>query len=423
MRLHEHGRPTRVHARILLLAWGAWLTGFYSLMLPSFLLAALRAELGLSEGELAVLSGVGVGMTGAGGFLFGWLSDRFGRRPSLVLAVAVFSAGNLLCGLAPGTAALLLGRAVAGLGVGGTWGAGQAMIGETFPAGARGRFGALAQSGAPLGFGLAAAVGSFAAPAVGWRPVFVGSALPAVLLLFHRRLPESDVWLEYRRRLRGGALSGPERRRAALPILAQAVAPDLAGRTARAFLLTALNMAAYWFAVIWLPRYLQEQRGMSIFGTGWWTLTFVGGSLLGYLTFGAAADALGRRLAFSLYCVVTAIGLAMVTLWWRMLADRPALGLGMMVVAGFGTGTWSCFGPYLSELFPTRVRGAVMSVLMNASRGVMFLAPIVIAAVAGRWGLAGGVALAAGFALLAAGWIWTLPETAGIRIDAPEEAA
>jgi hypothetical protein len=71
-----------------------------------------------------------------------------------------------------------------------------------------------------------------------------------------------------------------------------------------------------------------------------------------------------------------------------------------------------------SELFPTRVRGAAMSAIMNVTRGVQFVAPLAIAAVAGRWGLAGGVALAAGFAVLAGLWVWTLPETAGAALEA-----
>jgi hypothetical protein len=58
-----------------------------------------------------------------------------------------------------------------------------------------------------------------------------------------------------------------------------------------------------------------------------------------------------------------------------------------------------------------------MSVIMNFTRGVQFVAPLVIAAVAGRWGLAGGISLAAGFAALAGAWVWTLPETAGARIE------
>lgn len=414
-RLSDHERPTAAHRRILAFAWSAWCTGFYSLMLLSFVLKAIQDELGLSTDALAPLTAVGVGMTGVGGLLFGWMSDRLGRRMSMAVSIAAFSLGNLACGLAPNLEMLILARAVAGLGIGGTWGAGQAMLGETIPPALRGRYGALAQSGAPAGLGLAAIVGSFLAPAVGWRTVFLISALPLVVVLLWRRLPESDLWLEHRRRLHDGRLDGRELERARRPVLAQLVAPDMIGLFSRAFLLTAFNMSAYWFAVVWLPRYLREGRGLSIFGSGWWTLAFVAGSVTGYLTFGWFSDRVGRRRAFAVYCAVTALGLALVLS--EAVSSSAALGLACMVVAGIGTGTWSCYGPYFSELFPTRVRGAAMSVIMNVTRGVQFVAPFVIAAVAGRWGLAGGIALAAGFAVLAGAWVWTLPETAGARIE------
>lgn len=414
-RLSDHERPTRAHRRILAFAWAAWCTGFYSLMILSFLLKPIQAGLGLAAADLTPLTAVGVGMTGAGGLLFGWMSDRLGRRMSMAVSIAAFSIGNLLCGLAPNLGMLIAARALAGLGIGGTWGAGQAMLGETIPPALRGRYGALAQSGAPAGLGLAAIVGSFLAPALGWRAVFLISALPLAVVLVWKRLPESDLWLEHRRRLQGGGLDGQELERARRPVLAQLVAPDMAGLFTRAFLLTAFNMSAYWFAVVWLPRYLQEQRGLSIFASGWWTLAFVAGSVTGYLSFGWVSDRIGRRPAFAAYCAVTALGLAL--LLSEAVSTSPAPGLACMLVAGIGTGTWSCYGPYFSELFPTRVRGAAMSVIMNVTRGVQFGAPYVIAAVAGRWGLAGGIGLAAGFAVLAGAWVWSLPETAGSRIE------
>ncbi len=400
------------HRWILAAAWGIWCAGFYSLTLLSFLLPQIQSAFGLSEGDLANLTALGVGMTGVGGLLFGWMSDRLGRRVSMAVSIAAFSLGNAACAFAPGFGWLLAARALAGLGIGGAWGAGQAMLGETFPPALRGRYGAIAQTGAPAGLGLATIVGSFVAPTLGWRPVFLLSAAPILVLLAWSRLPESDLWLEHRRRLRAG-----EATHGRTPILAQLVGADLAGVFAKAFILTILNMSAYWFAISWLPRYLQKERGLSIFGSGWWTLTFVTGSLLGYLTFGRVADAIGRRRAFALYCAITALGLVMVTLFWDVLAARPAAGLACMLIAGVGTGTWSCYGPYFSEIFPTRVRGTAMSTIMNVTRGVQFLAPLVITGVAGRWGLAGGVALAAGFALLAGLWVWTLPETAGARIE------
>jgi MFS family permease len=249
---------------------------------------------------------------------------------------------------------------------------------------------------------------------LGWRITFGISSLPLLMIFaVWPRLPESDLWQEHRQAQRAGAARQP---RAARPILAQLLASDLAGRFIRAFILTTLNMSAYWFAIIWLPLYLQEERGLSIFGSGWWTLIFVVGSLTGYLSFGQVSDRIGRRLAFTAYCLVKAAALALVA----FLPAGPAagsLGLVFMFVAGIGTGTWSCYGPYFSELFPTRVRGAALSVTMNVTRGVQFLTPLVIAAVAPRWGLAGGVGLAAAFAALAAAWIWTLPETAGRALD------
>ena len=78
VRLSLHTRPVAAHGRILALAWGAWASGFFSLMLLSFVLQPLQDAFGLSEAALARLTAVGVGMTGAGGLLFGWLSDRFG---------------------------------------------------------------------------------------------------------------------------------------------------------------------------------------------------------------------------------------------------------------------------------------------------------------------------------------------------------
>ena len=411
-RLSDHERPVGAHRWILAFAWGGWSAGFYSLMLLSFVLQPIQDAFGLSETNLAWLTGVGIGMSGVGGLLFGWMSDRFGRRASLAVSIAAFSLGNAGCAAATGLTGLLAARALAGLGIGGTWGAGQAMLGETFPPALRGRYGAIAQTGAPLGLGLAAIVGSFLAPAVGWRTVFLVSAAPILVLLAWRWLPESDLWREHHRRLRAGMLDLPHARRR--PILAQLVAADLFGVFTKAFVLTILNISAYWFAVVWLPRYLQKERGLS---PGRWTLTFVAGSLLGYLSFGWISDVIGRRRAFTIYCAVMAAGVAMVTLFWNVLASRPAVGLACMFVAGVGTGTWSCFGPYFSELFPTRVRGAAMSIIMNVTRGVQFVAPLVIAGVAGRWGLAGGVALAAGFAALAGVWVWTLPETAGARIE------
>lgn len=410
--LHLADRPTGAHWRILVFAWLVWLTGFASLMLMSFVLGPVQAELGLSELELAWLTGLAIGATGVGGFVFGALADRAGRRTSMAVAVVAYALGNLAAALAPGAAWLVAARCLAGLGIGGAWGAGQAMIGETFPAALRGRYAAFAQSGAPLGLGLATIVGTFVAPVLGWRGTFALGVLPLLLLFLLPAVPESDVW---RVAGRGHGLAAMAR---------TLVTPPVAWLFVACFVLTVLNMSNYYFMISWLPRYLQVERGLSLARSGAATLAFVVGALLGYPAFGFAADFRGRRVAFTVFSVLTAGALLMFTVLYPLIAGAPWLVLVFLFVAGVGTGTWSLYGPMMSELFPTRVRGSAMSIVMNSTRAVQFVAPVVIAAVAPRWGMSGGIALAAAFAVAGGLWVWTLPETRGRAItDADAQAA
>ncbi len=395
--------PRPVHYRILALTWAGWLFDFYDLILYTFLLAPISAELGFSRETQALLLGASLGATAGGGVVFGWLADRHGRKAVLQWSILTYSLGTALTGLAPGIAMLLLGRAITGLGVGGEWAIGHALLGESVPPALRGRFGALLQTGAPVGVGLAAIVGSFIAPVIGWRATFVLSACPALLVTVTRRaLPESEMWL---------------RQHVPAPPVRELFAPGLRRIVGLAFGLTLLNMSSYWFTYTWLPTYLTHERGLSIAASGLKVLVVAFGELLGYASFGFVSDRFGRKPAFSVYATVMAIGLVSITLLWSRIEAWPPLLLACLCLVGFGTGTWSNFGPMFAELFPTALRTTAVGSVFNAARGVQLVTPMAVAVVARRWGLAGGIALAAGFALAAAAWVWLLPETRGLRID------
>jgi MFS family permease len=403
--LSDADRLTPAHRRILLLAWGGWLFDFYDLILYSFLLTDITRELGLSREQHSLILGLSLGMTALGGVLCGILADRFGRRPILQITILTYSVGTLMCGFAQGLPGLLFWRSVTGLGVGGEWGSGHALIAETFPPSKRGHYGALMQSGAPLGVGLAAVMGSLFAPAFGWRATFIVSGLPALLIALVRRgLPESDVWEGQRR---DGAIGWGK----ALSLL---LGRDIRGTALRALVLAIFNMSAYWFTYVWFPGYLQQERGMSVVKSGVWVLVIVAGELVGYATFGAVSDRIGRRPAFTLYSLFMAGGLALITIFWDHIALSTPLLLSSMAILGVGTGTWSNFGPFFSELFPTAIRNAAMGAALNLARGIQFFTPLIITRVAqAGYGLSGGISLACLFSLLAGLWIWTLPETLG----------
>jgi MFS family permease len=404
-RLNQLERPGRDHFAILGLSWAGWLFDFYDLILYSSLLVPIAGEFGFSRDESALVLGVSLGCTALGGILFGRLADRYGRKAVLQWTIIMYSAGAFLSGLAVGLWSLLLARTVTAVGVGGEWATGQTIVSETFPAKQRGHYGALMQTGAPLGVGLAAIMGSWFAPACGWRATFMVSALPALLVtLIRRYMPESDVWEEHRRR--GAAGAG----------FAALTRPPLRRLAILCFVLTALNMSAYWFTYSWLPGYLTTERHLSIVDSGLWILVIVAGELVGYGTFGWLADRVGRRPVFTAFTIVMAVGLLMITIFWPAIEDNPGLILVFMLLIGLGTGTWSMFGPFFSELFPTPVRNTAVGSVFNAARGVQFFTPLIISVVARRAGLSGGISLAAAFSLGAGIVVWALPETRGREI-------
>jgi MFS family permease len=415
--LCESDRLTREHYRILFMSWAGWVFDFYDLILYTFLLIPIGLELQLSKVQLSFVLGSSLAATAIGGVVFGVLSDKYGRRSVLQWTILTYSIGTLLSGFAANLELLVVFRIITGLGVGGEWATGQTYVGETFPPRVRGRYGAFMQTGAPIGVALASIIGGFVAPVIGWRASFFISFLPAVLVIFIRKhLPESDVWLA-RQRLSGQ--SGAQ--------LTSGVG-DLLGRMRllltsyrKLFILSLIlaifDMSAYWFTYSWLPGYLHQERQFSMVKSAVWVLVTQAGGFLGYFTFGFVADGIGRRPAYSIYSVVMATGLVMITLLWDVIAAQPAVILVFMFLVGFGTGMFGGYGPLFSELFPTTIRNTAMGSAFNLARGVQFFTPVAIAVIAQSYGLSGGICVAALFALLTGAWIWTFPETRGRTLE------
>ena len=418
--LCDSEKPAWAHYKVLLLSWAGWTFDFYDLILYSFLLIPISQELGLSRETSSLVLGASLAATAIGGVIFGALADRWGRKPVLSLTILLYSLGTFLCGFATGPVSLLLFRILTGVGVGGEWATGQAYVAESFPPRMRGRFGAIMQTGAPIGVGLASLVGGFVQPLVGWRGCFMLSVLPALLVVVIRRyLPESDLWEQRQVLARTGALP-----RTALEQQRRTILTLFSSEYRRTFLLALglaiLDMSAYWFTYSWLPGYLQSERQLSLAQSALWILVTQTGGFAGYLSFGLAADFLGRRPAYSIYGVIWATGLLMITVLWQTVVAYPAVILAFMFLVGFGTGMFGGYGPLFAELFPTGIRNTAMGTAFNLARGVQFFTPLIIAVVARRYGLAGGISIAALFALLAGAWVWTLPETKGKRL-APED--
>ena len=398
MLLCESPHLTSVHRRILALAFLGWMFDFYDLFLYTLLTRSITAELGLTRLDHAYALGLSFAATAVGGLASGFLADRYGRRALVSWTILIYSAGSLLSGLATGRTMLFAARALTGIGVGGEWAAGHALVAETFPPRHRGRAGAILQTGAPVGVGLATLVGTLLVPIVGWRACLLGGSATAALAFIARRgMPESDLW----QRGQTAAFGAGFRR---------LFAGDHARRFYTALGLTILNGASYWLTYSWMLEYLRS-RGLDLGASGRLLGVIVGGEIAGYLAFGFISDRAGRRPTFTGFALTMAVGLVPIGLLWARLAATPVLLLVATALVGFGTGTWSNFGPMLAELFPTEVRSTAMGSIYNLSRAVQLVVPVAVALLEPRFGLASGVTLAAVAAVGAGAMVWALPET------------
>ena len=298
-------------------------------------------------------------------------------------------------------AQLLLFRLVTGLGVGGEWAVGHALLAESSPPRMRGRASALLQAGEPVGVALAAVVGLLGAPLIGWRGVFlVSSASAAVAIVVRRHLPESPLWERQREEhLSPGAA------------LRRLAAAGLLGTLAKGFVLGVFKLGTYWTCYTWLPKFLQNQMDQPIGRSALWIVTAQLGQFLGMMAFGVIADRYGRRAAFTGYSLLTAAAIYGLAFHWQELLAQPARFWAVMFAMGLGSGCTAGFGALLAELFPTDVRNFAMGTAYNSARGVQLFAPVVVGFFVARHGVTGGLAVPMVLALLTAAWVWTLPET------------
>lgn len=375
-------------------------------MLYAFAITTLQKEFNLSSTQMGSVASMTLLTAAIGGIGFGMLADQIGRKRALSLTLLIYSlasAGTATVGLFSTSiisplAQMIFWRAVLGFGMGGEWACGAALVAETWPANLRGRAIAIMQSGWAIGYILAALLAAAVLP--NWRLLFLIGVFPALLTLWVRRhVPET---LE----------KSPEKPRTS-PF--EVFRAPFGTFTLRAGAVAICVLIAYWGLFTWLPNFLSSPierggAGLSQVKSSWWIIPVQIGAFFGYLSFGVIADWLGRKPAFILYMLVTAI----VTPFYGLMAENATLLMAIGPVLGFfGSGYFSLFGAMVSELYPQRIRAAALGVVYNIGRGVSAFAPTMIGFLAKEYGIGGALSTTSLFLIGGAVLILTLPETRG----------
>ena len=342
-----------------------------------------------------------------GGWLGGYLADRIGRVKTLQLTILWFSVFSLICAAVQNFDQLLIARALLGLGFGGEWAAGAVLMGESIRPQYRGRAVGSVQSGWAVGWGLAVlaqAVLFSAFPAeTAWRWMFAVGAVPAVMTFFLRRyVEEPEIAVATRAKQ---SASGEQ------PGLHEIFTGPILKTTILASLAVTGCQGGYYAITFWVPRFLTTERKLSVVGSTGYLSALIIGSFIGYLTGAWLADKIGRRKLF-LYTSLGAI--AVVIAYTQLPLNNEILWVLGFPLGFFASAYFSGVGAFLTELYPTRLRGSGQGFCYNFGRGIGALFPYLVGALSTTTTLANAIAI---FAVAAYGVFFlaafALPETRG----------
>jgi benzoate transport len=383
-------------------ALGYAMDGF-DLLILGFMLKSISTDLSLTPAQGAFL--VTATLIGAviGGVLFGMLSDRIGRIRVLTYTIVLFAVFTGLCGLAQGYYDLLVYRTIAGLGLGGEFGIGMALVAEAWPSSMRARVSSYVGLGWQLGVLVAAIVTPVLLPVIGWRGMFMLGIFPAVAAYFIRKtLHEPEVFVKK---------SQEHPKESALHLLVNNV--ETTKLSLGMIVLTSVQNFGYYGVMIWLPSYLSSRFGFALTQSAVWTMVTIAGMAVGIFTFGHIADRIGRRPAFFTYMV----GAAIMVVVYSRLTDPMALLVAGAVMGFFVNGMLGGYGALMSELYPTAARATAQNVLFNIGRAVGGFGPVVVGYVASVYSFQTAIALLATLYLIdVVAMYFLIPERRGAAL-------
>lgn len=382
-----------------------------------YLIPLLIVGLGMTLTEAGTIASASYFAAAIGGWIGGWLCDRFGRARILQITILWFSFFAFASGFAQSYEQLLVLRVLQGIGFGAEWAVGAVLLGEIIAAKDRGKALGTLHSGAAVGSAIAALIAgplaSALPPEIGWRVAFWVGILPAFLIFFIRRgSDDSEIFKQTlaRSKARGERTS-----------LASIFRPNVIRITALASLLAVGAQGAGFAVSNYLTTFLSDERGIGTALAGVCVMFNSLGGFFGFLVNAYVSDTVGRRNAFRLF----GLGFVVSSLiylfgpWGSNLYALIPLG---MIYGFFQFGIYASFGPYFTELFPTELRGTGQAFAYNFGRATSALFIMTVPFVAMSLPLGASMAIV-GIAGIGCALIATLmlPETAGRALQSLED--
>ena len=337
------------------------------IMFISFAMTMIIAEFNIDLATGGLISSItNIGML-LGGIIFGVLADKYGRVKVFTYTIILFAIGTALTGVATSIEQVYVYRFIAGLGAGGEYGIGMALVAEAWPKNKQGRASSYVSVGAQYGVILAALLSAIILPTLGWRALFFVGLLPVIFAFIVRKnIDESPEWLAAQKQQNNKQENGK---------LAQLFAsPRITMTTLSLILMATVQIAGYNGLMIWLPSMLQKSQGLSVSSSALWTISTAVGMIIGMLTFGRFMDRFGAKRTFGIFLVASACAV----FFYSFATGAVAILVGGAVVGFFSNGMFAGYGALISSFYPVQIRSTATNTIFNFGRAIGGFSPIFV---------------------------------------------
>jgi MFS transporter, SHS family, lactate transporter len=337
MRIAALSGWTSDQKHVVAAAFLGWTLDAFDFFLLVFVLKDIAGEFHTDVTEVTFAILLTLAMRPIGAYIFGRAADRWGRRPTLMVDVLLYSVIEFASGFAPSLTVLLVLRAIFGVAMGGEWGVGASLTMESIPPHARGFVSGLLQSGYPAGYFLASIVYGALFQYIGWRGMFMVGVVPALIVFYIRRkVPESPSWQPASNRSNTLAIVRSHWRLGIYAVV----------------LMTAFNFFSHGTQDLY-PTFLQVQHGLSPHEVSLIAVIYNIGAIVGGISIGALSERFGRRRIIIIAALLSLVVLPL----WAFATSVVWLAAGAFLMQIAVQGAWGVIPVHLNELSPDDARG------------------------------------------------------------------
>jgi SHS family lactate transporter-like MFS transporter len=374
MRIEALSGWTSDQKHVVAASFLGWTLDAFDFFLLVFVIKDIATEFGTQITDVTFAILLTLAMRPIGAYIFGRAADRWGRRPTLLVDVLLYSAIEFASGFAPNLMTLLILRAIFGVAMGGEWGVGASLTMESIPPKARGLVSGLLQSGYPMGYFLASIIYGLLFQYIGWRGMFMVGVIPALLVFYIRRkVPESPSWRPTTERSNTLAILRSHWRLGIYAVL----------------LMTAFNFFSHGTQDLY-PTFLQVQHHFSQHEVSLIAVIYNVGAIIGGLSFGALSEQFGRRRLIIIAAVLSLVVLPL----WAFSTSAVWLAAGAFLMQVTVQGAWGVIPVHLNELSPDDARGTFPGFVYQLGNLIASVNATLQATIAAHYGNDYGVALA-----------------------------